>query len=84
MVKALTSEKEFDNLIASEEKLIVVDFTATWCGPCRMIAPIFDQLAVDNPNVVFVKVDVDKLESVAGKCGISAMPTFQFYKGGVN
>lgn len=68
---------------ASEGKLVVVDFTASWCGPCRFIAPYFEELAEENPDVEFVKVDVDDAEDVAGECGISAMPTFQFYKGGV-
>lgn len=82
MVRVITSESEFDNLIKSETRLIVVDFTATWCGPCRAIAPIFESLSEQYSNVVFVKVDVDDLADVASKCGIRAMPTFQFYKGG--
>jgi len=48
-----------------------------------MIGPIFEQLAEENPDVVFVKVDVDAQDVIAGSCGIRAMPTFQFYKGGV-
>jgi thioredoxin 1 len=52
------------------------------CGPCRAIAPIFETLSEKYTNVVFVKVDVDELADVASKCGIRAMPTFQFYKGG--
>ena len=47
-----------------------------------MIAPIFEQMAEENPECVFVKVDVDDAADIAGACGISAMPTFQFYKGG--
>lgn len=57
--------------------------TLNRCGPCRFIAPYFEELAEKNPDVEFVKVDVDDAEDVAGECGISAMPTFQFYKGGV-
>jgi len=64
------------------DKLVVVDFTATWCGPCQNIAPVFIKLAEEMPDVVFVKVDVDENDEVAGECGISAMPTFQFYKNG--
>jgi len=47
-----------------------------------MISPIFEQMASENPEVEFVKVDVDETDDVAGTCGIRAMPTFQFYKGG--
>ena len=64
------------------DKLVVVDFTATWCGPCQRIAPIFVKLAEEMPDIVFVKVDVDENEEVAQECGISCMPTFQFYKSG--
>ncbi len=47
-----------------------------------MIAPVFEKMASENPDITFVKVDVDDAEDIAAACGISAMPTFQFYKGG--
>uniref|UniRef100_A0A3Q0S442 Thioredoxin n=1 Tax=Amphilophus citrinellus TaxID=61819 RepID=A0A3Q0S442_AMPCI len=64
-------------------KLVVVDFTATWCGPCKQIAPKY-LMAEDpaNSNVIFLKVDVDEAEDVSSFCKISCMPTFQFYKNG--
>ena len=52
------------------------------CGPCKFIGPIFEKMAGENPDVEFVKVDVDEADDVAGACGIQAMPTFQFFKGG--
>jgi thiol-disulfide isomerase/thioredoxin len=52
------------------------------CGPCKFIGPIFERLAGENPDIEFVKIDVDQAEEVAGHCGIQAMPTFQFYKNG--
>ncbi|KAF5192805.1 Thioredoxin h1 [Thalictrum thalictroides] len=63
-------------------KIIVVDFTATWCGPCKFMAPIFEELASKNPNGIFLKVDVDKLQSVASDWNVNAMPTFLFLKDG--
>ncbi len=60
-----------------------MDFTASWCGPCKMIGPYFEELAAKYPGVVFVKVDVDDLDDVAADCGINAMPTFQLYSNGV-
>ncbi|OAY50655.1 thioredoxin H1 [Manihot esculenta] len=63
-------------------KLIVVDFTASWCGPCRLIAPILADLAKKMPNVTFLKVDVDELRSVAEDWAVEAMPTFMFLKEG--
>ncbi|XP_010932739.2 LOW QUALITY PROTEIN: thioredoxin H1 [Elaeis guineensis] len=64
------------------KKLVVIDFTASWCAPCRMIAPIFAELARKFPGVLFLKVDVDELKSVAQDWAIEAMPTFVFLKEG--
>merc|ERR1712037_853357 len=69
-------------LSAAGSKLVVVDFHATWCGPCKMIAPIIVEMAGKMDNVVFLKVDVDEAEDVAGEYNISAMPTFVFLKDG--
>ncbi|CAL4902359.1 unnamed protein product [Urochloa decumbens] len=66
----------------SAKKLVVIDFTASWCGPCRIIAPVFADLAKRNPNVVFLKVDVDELKAIAEQFSVEAMPTFLFMKEG--
>lgn len=79
MVKKIQSKSEFDSEIASG-KLVVVDFFATWCGPCVSIAPLFENLSKVETKVVFLKVDIDELSDVAEQCGITAMPTFQIYK----
>lgn len=84
MVREIQSKQEFDVLLAeSGDKLVVIDYTATWCGPCRAIAPEFERLSQKySDSCVMVKVDVDKCSTVARAAGISAMPTFQFYKQG--
>ncbi|KAI9109625.1 hypothetical protein QN277_027716 [Acacia crassicarpa] len=64
------------------KKLIVVDFTASWCGPCRFIAPVLAELAKKYPGVTFLKVDVDELKTVAQDWAVEAMPTFVFLKEG--
>lgn len=56
-------------------KVIFVKFSATWCGPCHMIAPYYEQHAQNNPNTVFLHVDVDTCQETSKKFGISAMPT---------
>lgn len=62
-------------------KLVVVDFTATWCGPCRMIAPVFAALADEYAGrALFLKVDVDAASDVSSFCSVSSMPTFHGYK----
>ncbi|XP_010540349.1 PREDICTED: thioredoxin H5-like [Tarenaya hassleriana] len=64
------------------KKLVVIDFTASWCPPCRFIAPVFAELAKRFLNVVFFKIDVDELQSVAKEFDVEAMPTFVFLKEG--
>jgi len=65
---------------AKDKKVIVVDFTATWCGPCRHMAPIFAELSKKHTDLIFVKVDVDQLQEVAAQWDVQAMPTFIFIK----
>ena len=78
----IATKAEFDELLKSD-KLVVVDFTATWCPPCQMIAPKFAEHADKVADkAVLVKVDVDDNAETAESCGITCMPTFQFFKGG--
>ncbi|KAL9273119.1 Thioredoxin H-type 1-like protein [Drosera capensis] len=65
-----------------QSKKVVVDFTASWCGPCRFIAPILADIAKKTPHVIFLKVDVDELKAVAEELAVEAMPTFLFLKDG--
>lgn len=67
---------------AAGDALVVVDFGATWCGPCKRIAPLFDQLAVTHNDVCFLKVDVDEAQDVASTLGVSSLPTFLFLRRG--
>ncbi|XP_030048226.1 leucine-rich repeat extensin-like protein 5 [Microcaecilia unicolor] len=83
-VQMIESKEHFDEaLIEAGDKLIVIDFTASWCGPCQMIAPFFEALSQrHNARVAFLKVDVDDVSDVADDFGIVAMPTFVFLKNG--
>jgi len=79
-VKHLEKDADFDTeLTSAGGRLVVVDFFATWCGPCQRIAPFFEQLSVRYPSGVFLKLDVDKLQATAAAQGVRAMPTFNLY-----
>ncbi|XP_008166974.1 thioredoxin [Chrysemys picta bellii] len=83
MVKTVGNLEEFrSELKSAGDKLVVVDFSATWCGPCKMIKPFFHSLCEKFPDVVFLEVDVDDAQEVASECAVQCMPTFQFYKQG--
>jgi thioredoxin 1 len=67
-----------------QEGAIVIDFFATWCGPCKRIAPVFEDLADKfYPHIQFFKVDVDESPELVDKYSIQAMPTFLFLKNGI-
>ncbi|KAJ7935678.1 thioredoxin-like protein [Mycena leptocephala] len=75
----IQSIKQWNELVESSTaagKTIVVDFHAVWCGPCKAIAPRFNQLASQNPQVEFLRVDVDEQPQIAETFHVSAMPTF--------
>ncbi|KAG0312999.1 Thioredoxin-like protein 1 [Dissophora globulifera] len=81
-VRGITSQADYQNILSEggPAKLVVVDFTAAWCGPCQTIKPFFEKLSNQYRHVTFVKVDVDEFQEVASVAGVSAMPTFQFFK----
>lgn len=81
MVAEITSQAEFQEAL-KHEGLVVVDFFATWCGPCKMIAPMVDKFAAQYTSAKFIKIDVDKVSEVAQQYEISSMPTFLFLKNG--
>lgn len=84
MVYQVKDKTDFDSQLESAgDKLVVVDFHATWCGPCKLIAPKLDELATQyEEKAVVIKVDVDECEDIAMQYGVSSMPTFLFLKNG--
>lgn len=78
----IQSETEFDSLIASEG-LVVVDFTAQWCGPCKLVAPLMDRLADDYGDLLQVfKLDLDANKGLAKRLGIRSIPAVMLFRKG--
>lgn len=61
---------------------ILVDFFATWCGPCSMLSPLVEKLAEENPDLTVLKIDVDKVEDVAAAYNVSSIPTLLYFENG--
>lgn len=77
------TEDNFETEVLKSDKPVLIDFWATWCGPCRMQAPVIDALAEElDGKVVFGKVDVDEEQEIAAKFGIQSIPTLVVMKNG--
>lgn len=80
-MKVIETVKEFDETL-NTNRLVMVDFYADWCGPCKMLAPVVEELAAETPDVTFVKVNVDDLPEIAEKFGIMSIPALFVFKNG--
>lgn len=77
------TDENFQSEVLESDKLVMVDFWATWCGPCRQIAPVIDELAMENGEKVKVgKLDVDNNQNSAMKYQVTNIPTILFFKNG--
>jgi len=73
---------DFENQVLKSEKPTLVDFYADWCGPCKRIAVVLDEISQKNTNINIVKVDVDAEQDIASNYNISSIPTLMLFKGG--
>ncbi len=79
---SISTTTEFKNTVLDSVKPVLVDFYADWCGPCKIMAPVIEQIAAENPDLVVVQVDVDAASELAAEYNISSIPTFLAFSGG--
>ena len=82
MSHEIITAENYDALVTRNEKTVLLDFWATWCGPCRMIAPLMEQVSQERADVMVGKVDVDSEPGLAAQFGIISIPTLVVLKGG--
>lgn len=83
MSEVILTEENFEQEVLKSDKPVVVDFWATWCGPCKMLAPVVESVAQKYEGKAKVcKLDVDQAMNIAAKYKISSVPTLIFFKGG--
>lgn len=80
-VQTITNEN-FDDVVLKSGKPVLVDFWAEWCGPCRMVSPIVDEIAEERSDIVVGKVNVDEQGELAMRFGVMSIPTLLVFKGG--
>lgn len=73
---------DFETTVTSPG-IVLVDYWAAWCGPCRMFGPIFEEASEDNDDIVFAKVDTEDQQEIAGGMGITSIPTLMAFKDGI-
>lgn len=78
----VTTQEEYDKEVKNSDVPVMLDFWAPWCGPCKMLSPIFEKVAEEVENVKFVKINIDEADELAEQFGIRSVPTIALVKDG--
>lgn len=76
------TDQDFEQVVLNSDVPVLVDFWATWCGPCKMIAPVLDELSTEREDIKIVKIDVDQNPETAKKFGVRSIPTLYIINNG--
>ena len=76
------TDDQFASAVLESDRPVVVDFTAAWCAPCRVMGPVLEELAAERDDLRFVKLDVDSNQATTARYGVMSMPTFMVFNAG--
>lgn len=79
---AIINKENFENLVLKSEKTVLLDFYADWCGPCRTLMPIIEQISQENPDILVGKINIDSEPELAQKFGVMTIPSLFVIKNG--
>lgn len=82
MSVVVLTQQNFEQEVLKSDKPVLVDFWADWCGPCRMVSPVVDEIAAENANIKVGKVNVDEQQALAQQYGVRSIPTLIVFKKG--
>jgi thioredoxin 1 len=82
MSVVVLTQQNFEQEVLKSDKPVLVDFWADWCGPCRMVSPVVDEIAAENANIKVGKVNVDEQQALAQQYGVRSIPTLVVFKDG--
>ena len=76
------TDLNFEQVVLKSKKTVIVDFWAPWCGPCRMMSPVFEEIAATMPDLLFCKINVDESHATSSKLRVTGIPFFVIFKNG--
>ncbi|MBQ7400022.1 MAG: thioredoxin [Clostridia bacterium] len=82
MLEVKLTKENFENEVLNSKGTVLVDFFATWCGPCKMLAPVLEEFAKEHEDIKVCKIDVDEETPIAIKYGVASIPTLILFKDG--